>query len=205
MSGEFGAEYWEQVWNGGHGIANMAAAPPHPRILSETAGLTPGSALDVGCGAGAEALALAQAGWQVTGVDVSAQALAHAAERAQAAGVQERTTWTEADATTWEPPQQYDLVLSCYAHAPIPQVELYERLSQWVAPGARMLLIGHLHHHGDRPQEASTTAAQAAERFSPEEWEVITSQEGSRVLPRTEGAAVPLRDVILHLRRRSGG
>lgn len=201
MSGEFGAEYWEQVWNGGHGIANMAAAPPHPRILSETAGLTPGSALDVGCGAGAEALALAQAGWQVTGVDVSAQALAHAAERAQAAGVQERATWTEADATEWEPPQQYDLVLTCYAHAPIPQEELYERLSQWVAPGGRLLLIGHLHHHGDRPEEASTTAAQAAERFDPETWEVITSEEEVRMLHRADGAEATLRDVILHLRR----
>ncbi len=203
MSGGFGPGFWEQVWNGGHATTSMAAAPPHPRVLSETMDLTPGSALDVGCGAGAESLALAQAGWQVTGVDLSAQALLRAAERAQAAGLQDRVTWAEADATAWEPTRRYDLVLTCYAHAPMPQTEFYERLSHWVRPGGRLLLIGHLHHHGDRPAEASTTAAQAAAQFDSGRWEIIASEEETRVLHRPDGAETALRDVILHLRRRA--
>lgn len=203
MSRGFSAEFWDQTWRGGHGGSAMKAMPPHPRVLSETADLKPGTALDVGCGAGTEALALAQAGWEATGVDISEQALEHAAQRAQAAGLDQQVRWQVADAVTWEPEQRYDLVLSCYAHAPMPQEEFYERLSDWVAPGGHLVLIGHRHHHDDRPEEASTTADRAAARFSPEVWETVTAEEHIRTLQKPDGTSVPLHDVIVHLRRRS--
>lgn len=44
--------------------------------------LTPGRALDVGCGSGPDAVYLAQQGWKVTGVDAVATALEEAKERA---------------------------------------------------------------------------------------------------------------------------
>lgn len=47
----------------------------------------PGRALDLGCGPGRNAVFLAQQGYAVDGVDLSATALAWAAERAAAAGV----------------------------------------------------------------------------------------------------------------------
>ncbi|GGE77784.1 SAM-dependent methyltransferase [Nesterenkonia cremea] len=202
MSRGFSAEFWDQTWRGGHGGSAMKAMPPHPRVLSETADLKPGTALDVGCGAGTEALALAQAGWEATGVDISEQALEHAAQRAQAAGLDQQVRWQVADAVTWEPEQRYDLVLSCYAHAPIPQEDLYARLADWVAPGGRLLLIGHLHHHADRPEEASTTPEQAAAGFGAADWEIITTKEEIRIVQKPDGAGVVLRDVILHLLRR---
>lgn len=202
FSADFDADFWDRAWHGDLGEATTSAPPPHPRVLEETADLLPGTALDVGCGAGAEVLALAQAGWAATGVDISAQALRRAAHRARSTGLAERVAWTVADATTWEPAETFDLVLSCYAHAPMPQEEFYERLADWVAPGGSLLLIGHLHHHGDRPEEASTTAERAAAHFSPEVWETITAEEQSRTLQKPDGTAVPLRDVILHLRRR---
>lgn len=202
MSRGFSAEFWDQTWRGGHGGSAMKAMPPHPRVRSETADLKPGTALDVGCGAGTETLALAQAGWEATGVDISEQALEHAAQRAQAAGLDQQVRWQVADAVTWEPEQRYDLVLSCYAHAPIPQEDLYARLADWVAPGGRLLLIGHLHHHADRPEEASTTPEQAAAGFGAEDWEIITTKEEIRIVQKPDGAGVVLRDVILHLLRR---
>lgn len=199
---DFSADFWEQAWQGDLGEASMRSLPPHPRVVEEVSDLPPGTALDVGCGAGAEVLALAQAGWTAIGVDISAQALHHAAQRAEAAGLTEQVSWRVADATTWEPEQRYDLVLSCYAHAPMPQEEFYERLSDWVAPGGRLLLIGHLHHHADRPEEASTTPEQAAAGFGAEDWEIITTKEEIRIVQKPDGAGVVLRDVILHLLRR---
>ena len=44
----------------------------------------PGTALDAGCGEGAEATWLASRGWDVTAADISAEALARAAARAVA-------------------------------------------------------------------------------------------------------------------------
>ncbi|MFD1547507.1 class I SAM-dependent methyltransferase [Nonomuraea guangzhouensis] len=54
-------------------------------FVARVAGLRPGSrVLDVACGSGRHALELARRGYQVTGLDVSAEAIAHA--RATAAG-----------------------------------------------------------------------------------------------------------------------
>lgn len=57
----------------------------------------PGKVLDVGCGTGVHALALAQRGWDVTGVDVVDRALSQARARLDKAGVKARIV--KADAT----------------------------------------------------------------------------------------------------------
>jgi SAM-dependent methyltransferase len=52
---------------------------PNLALTEQVVALTPGTALEVGCGEGADAIWLAAQGWQVTGVDFSAQALHRAA------------------------------------------------------------------------------------------------------------------------------
>ncbi len=52
--------------------------------------LTPGRALDIGCGTGGPTIHLATRGWEVTGVDVVARALRRARARAATAGVSPR-------------------------------------------------------------------------------------------------------------------
>lgn len=54
------------------------------------------TALDIGCGAGREALFLAEAGYEVIGVDISEEALSIAKERSQAAGL--NIDWRVGDA-----------------------------------------------------------------------------------------------------------
>jgi SAM-dependent methyltransferase len=49
--------------------------------------LSPGRALDIGCGTGGPSVYLALHSWDVTGIDVVARALAHARSRARDAGV----------------------------------------------------------------------------------------------------------------------
>lgn len=44
---------------------------PNGRLLAEVAGLTPGRALDVGCGEGFDAIWLDRSGWTVTAIDIS--------------------------------------------------------------------------------------------------------------------------------------
>ncbi|MCT1864292.1 class I SAM-dependent methyltransferase [Dietzia cinnamea] len=159
MAHEFDRRYWDRVWSGAEDAGSagdavrasaMATSPPNPHLVREIAGLSPGAALEAGCGAGAEALWLASSGWRVTGVDLAAGALEVAARRAEAAGLADRVTWLEADLSVWEPGGRFDLVTTHYAHPSIPQLDFYERLAGWVAPGGTLFIVGHLHHGGTR-------------------------------------------------------
>jgi len=87
--------------------------------MAEAVNLAPGRALDAGCGHGADTLWLSAHGWQVTAVDFSGAALAHARSMAEAAGadVARRIDWVESDLATWmAEPGHYDLVVCSYVH-----------------------------------------------------------------------------------------
>jgi len=72
-----------------------------------------GSVLEVGCGMGTLAIKLAQAGFQVTGLDVSDVALQYAKQRALEAGLQ--ITWREGFAENIPfPDQTFDYVTCCH-------------------------------------------------------------------------------------------
>ncbi|MGD2110800.1 MAG: class I SAM-dependent methyltransferase [Phycisphaerae bacterium] len=68
-----------------------------------------GTILDVGCGTGRHSVALAAAGFHVTGVDVSAGMLALAQRRAEAASV--TVEWVHADATAFKRENAFDAVI----------------------------------------------------------------------------------------------
>ncbi|GAB4079393.1 class I SAM-dependent methyltransferase [Modestobacter muralis] len=214
MTHGFDKDYWDQHWQdrtGGTG--SMAGNPPNPYLARELADLVPGTALDAGCGAGAEALWLAAHGWQVTAADISAEALALAADRATAAGAEDRVRWVEADLGVWTPDSTFDLVTTHYAHPAVPQLDFYSRLASWVAPGGTLLVVGHLHTHGHGghgehghgdgpPAEASVTAAAVTARLDDAEWTVVTAAELQRTLPGAHGHGRTLDDVVVRATRR---
>ncbi len=82
---KFDRSFWERRWSQvlrGH----AAHRPPNAHLSAEVTKLRPGLALDAGCGHGADTLWLAARGWQVTAVDFSATARAHARSTAEALG-----------------------------------------------------------------------------------------------------------------------
>jgi SAM-dependent methyltransferase len=90
---------------------------PNGRLVAEIADLTPGRALDVGCGEGADAIWLAWCGWTVTAIDISDVAVRRAREAAELAGA--AVEWVCADALqTAFPPRSFDLVSMQYPALP---------------------------------------------------------------------------------------
>jgi len=228
MTHSFEKDYWEQHWvqAGRTTTADRAESTANPYLVRETSGLAPGTALDAGCGTGAEALWLAGQGWSVIGADISAAALGQAAERAATVSRADRVTWVQADLTTWEPDGLFDLVVTNYAHPAIPQLAFYDRIADWVAPGGTLLIVGHLHHvggpahthdgphehngahqdtphhvqfdHGDEPPvEATVTLADITGRLDPRVWRIDTAEEHTR--PAGQGR--PLHDVVVRASR----
>jgi SAM-dependent methyltransferase len=210
MTHGFDKDYWEQHWRQGRsgGPGSMAGDSSNPYLDRETADLTPGTALDAGCGSGAEAIRLASRGWQVTAADISSEALARAAEREAVSGAIERVQWVEADLSDWDPGAQFDLVMTHYAHPAMPQLEFYDRIAHWVAPGGTLLIVGHLHasdssgrgHHP--PAEASATAEAITARLDDRAWAIVTADEHLRTLAGHGGRDVPLHDLVVRATRR---
>jgi SAM-dependent methyltransferase len=119
----------------------MFSGNVNPTLAVEVTGMRPGSALDVGCGEGADAIWLARAGWDVTALDVSAVAVERAKAGAEAVGVSVR--WIAADfaAADLGP---FDLVTAHYpALEHTPDHAVLRALVARVAPGGTLLYVGH--------------------------------------------------------------
>ena len=80
----------DSPWSAPGTVAGFAQAPPNAVLMrfAQAELLRAGdTVLDLGCGAGRNAVPLAQLGWDVVGIDDSQPMLAGAAQRARAAGV----------------------------------------------------------------------------------------------------------------------
>jgi SAM-dependent methyltransferase len=123
----------EQVWSG----------QPNDALVSETAGLKPGQVLDVGCGEGADAVWLAEHGWDVTALDVSQVALERAARHAEQTRVPVR--WVHAGLVEASRSLgTFDLVSAQYPALWRTENHDAERaLLAAVAPGGTLLVVHH--------------------------------------------------------------
>jgi SAM-dependent methyltransferase len=131
-----------RAWDARHADREIESEATNSTLIAEVGELPRGTALDLACGAGTNALWLARHGWNVTGLDWSGVALAKARARADAAGV--RVRWIEADLLGWRPDRAYDLVVVLYLHlAPGERGPIYRSAAEAVAPGGHLLVIAH--------------------------------------------------------------
>ncbi len=183
---------------------------PNQRLVEQVAGLPPGTALDVGCGEGADAGWLAAQGWTVTGVDVSGVALERAAAHAVEAGVAERTSWLRADVFAGDPlPGGNDLVAAAYVHVP-PDVfdRVYRALADAVAPGGTLFVLAHHpddSHTGLRNSELSHllfAPESVVALLDPDRWDVVTAATPTREHVH-DGTSYTVTDTVVRAVRRA--
>jgi len=203
-----GEDFWDARYRSSPALWSGHA---NPQLVAEAAGLTPGAALDVGCGEGADAIWLAEHGWQVTAVDLSSVALERGAAQASEVGsaVADRITWLHADLTEWVPgAATYDLVSAQFLHLPRDQREpIHRRIAQSVAPGGILLVVGH--HVSDlqttiaRPQAAELFFApgEVGASLVADAWVVLVDEDRPRETLDSDGNSVTVRDSVLKAQR----
>lgn len=135
-------EFWEQHYRQRTG---MGSGGVNPILVEVAANLAPGSALDLGCGEGSDALWLAGQGWRVTAVDVSATVLARVSARADAAGVGARVHPQRHDLSVSLPDETFDLVSAQYLQSPVDfdRQRVLRRAAASVAAGGVLLVVDH--------------------------------------------------------------
>ncbi|MFB7762831.1 SAM-dependent methyltransferase [Streptomyces xiamenensis] len=133
-------------WNGLYADRPAPADPQPNAMLTETvAGLPPGTALDLGCGEGGDALWLARQGWQVTAVDVSAVAVERLAGLAASHGLAGRVAAERHDLRETCPGGAFDLVCAHYLHTPfdLDKAAVLRAAAHALRPGGRLLVVDH--------------------------------------------------------------
>ncbi len=131
-------------WNARYDTSELIwKGDPNQFLPPEVADLTPGTAVDLACGEGRNAVWLAKQGWTVTGVDFSDVGVEKGRKLAADNGV--AATWVVADATTWEPPASgFDLVAVFYLQLPAEERRASMKTAvRSLAIGGTLLLVGH--------------------------------------------------------------
>ncbi|WP_340539676.1 class I SAM-dependent methyltransferase [Nocardioides sp. GXZ039] len=202
----FTREFWDERYATSHRIWS---GEPNGQFVEQVASLAPGTAMDVGCGEGADAVWLATHGWTVTGVDVSGVALERAAEHAAEAGVGEQTSWLRADVFAGDPlPGGFDLVSAAFVHVPPDDFEtVYGALADAVAPGGSLVVLAHHpddEHTGLRNADLTAllfTPEAVVALLDPEGWEVVTAATPTRSVVH-DGREIEVTDTVVRAVRR---
>lgn len=137
-----GAEFWDERYREQD---QLFSGNPNSVLVSDTAELPPGQALDVGCGEGGDAVWLARRGWRVTAIDISRVALERATAAAREHDIGHHVSWVHGDPMTMPPPAgDFDLVSVHYFPLPLASGQRALRgLLDAVAPGGTLLFVGH--------------------------------------------------------------
>jgi len=126
------------------------------------------TALDVGCGEGFAARALAARGLSVTAIDLDEPSLASAREQ-DTAGI----TYLNADVMTAELPGTYDVITALAVLHHLPLEASLERVATLLAPGGTLLVVGCAASElpRDAGRELAAAIANQVGRLSHTTWE----------------------------------
>jgi SAM-dependent methyltransferase len=181
----------QRVWSG----------RPNPVLVDVVGSLRPGTALDLGCGEGGDAIWLARQGWRVTAVDVSATALDRAVADAATAGVVDHIDFRQHDLALTFPSGDFDLVSAQYLHSPteFPRVRVLQEAASAVTPGGLLLIVDHASVSPGSWADPEETLAPLD--LSLDEWHTERLEPREREAAGPNGQRATVTDNVIAVRR----
>ncbi len=135
-------EFWEERFREGNTPWDRGEPNPQLAAWLDSGELAPCRILIPGCGAGYEVVALARAGFEVTGLDYAPVAIQRARANLQAAG--QRAELVVGDALSWKPERPFDAVYdqTCIC-ALYPDLwrQYADQVERWLRPGGRLFAL----------------------------------------------------------------
>jgi len=202
-------QFWETWYSG---VDRAWSGRPNTALVTTASNLLVGRTLDLGCGEGADSIWLAERGWQVTGLDVSATAIG----RAQAAAAQltipdGHLSWIAHDLATWTADGVFDLVSACFLHSPVefPRTDVLRRAAGLITPGGHLLIVSHAvappwATQLDTHEHRFHTPAEEIEALDlpGDDWQTLLAETWPRETTSPDGVPATLDDAVVLLRRR---
>ena len=161
---------WEKMYGSGErGKEDL----PTALLVEIAAALPPGNAVDLACGAGRNALYLAENGWSVAAIDASRTAIELLRQRAESRGLELASEVGDLSSPGFNLPQQaFDLVVIAYYL----QRDLFPLAKAAVRPGGVVLAIVHIAEEGDPPSPKRSSLQELREIFAG--WDILHAYEG---------------------------
>lgn len=161
---------WEERYRSG---ASGKEDAPTILLVETVEKLPAGSALDLACGAGRNAIYLAERGWDVTAIDGSERAIELLRERAAARGLQVYAEVRDLTAPAFTlHADAFDLVLIAYYL----QRDLFEKVKAAVRPGGVIVAIAHTPEAGEAWSEKRAAPGELRTFFT--DWEILWEYDG---------------------------
>jgi SAM-dependent methyltransferase len=179
----------------------MWSTAPNVFLAPHVEKLTPGRALDLGCGEGRNALWLAEHGWTVTAVDFSEVAVDRGRQWASRRGL--HVDFQVADVVEYSPdPSSFDLVILFYLQLPHDEVRrVLGHAVEALAPGGRLLVVAHdldnLEHGVGGPPTADVLYTTDLVVDAIEGLEIVEAGPVERAVSSTDGGRTAIDTLVL--------
>lgn len=197
-------EFWDEFY-----LQKVWSGRVNARLVEVATELPAGRALDVGCGEGADAIWLAEHGWQVVAVDVSATALQRAGAAARESDVGPRIRFERHDLPESFPEGEFDLVQAQFLHSPVhlDRDAVLRQAAAAVAVGGTLLIVDHAAappwagDHARNHEFPTVEGVLAALGLDDTRWNRLRAERVERQAVGPEGQSATIADNVLVLRR----
>ncbi|GIE35113.1 methyltransferase [Actinoplanes italicus] len=202
----------ESFWENHYRTRPAGEARANPLLAETAAGLRPGAALDLGCGAGGDTIWLARHGWQVTAVDISRTAVERVLAQAHRLGLRERVTAEQHDLADGFPAGEFDLISAQYLHTlfALDRTLVLRAAAVALRPGGVLLIVDHgstapwsWNQDPDATFPTPDVVAAGLD-LDATRWAVVRADMPSRLAHGPGGRSATVTDNVLVVQRREG-